>query len=67
MSTVTKYLDVEIDLEDLIEDHEDEILTLIRDRRKNSGVYRSIGERLNEIDKQVNNIRYDMENYNGKV
>ena len=59
MTTIHHY--TEIDLEELIDEHEHAILKIIEDRRENSGACRSILERLDLIEKQINNIRYDME------
>ena len=59
MTTIQHY--IEIDLEELIDEHEHAILEIIEDRKDNSGVIRSVRERLDLIEKQINNIRYDTE------
>lgn len=59
-TTISQY--VEIDLDELIEDNEDLILRMIRNKGSNGAAKKSILERLDLIEKQINNIRYDTEN-----
>ena len=58
-TTISQY--VEIELDELIEDNEDLILRMIRDKGSNGAAKKSILERLKQIEIQINNIRYDME------